>query len=177
MHLFLTQAPVSGTELCGVHIFFVFCFLPVIRTLERAPCLLYTGETRTTHAAFVLPRPRFNFRPPFMYSRITPPPLSLAPSRDCGAFRVPPLPVVSVSPCPLLSLPLRALVAHSYLQDAVGAGLSELVDIAVAQGAVGTVLSTDSEDGAVFGFVTALPVRHLSREHQCVQVCMGAGGA
>lgn len=65
----------------------------------------------------------------------------------------------------------RALVGHSYLQDAAGAGLSQLVDIAVAQGAVGTVLSTDADDGAVFGFVTALPLRYLARENECVQVC------
>lgn len=74
------------------------------------------------------------------------------------------------APLPPLALFSRALVGHSYLQDAAGAGLSKLVDLAVAQGAVGTVLSTDSEDGAVFGFVTALPLRYLSREHQCVQV-------
>lgn len=64
----------------------------------------------------------------------------------------------------------RALLAHSYLQDAAGAGLSPLVDLAVAQGAVGTVLSTDAEDDAVFGFVTALPLKYLAKEHECVQV-------
>lgn len=65
---------------------------------------------------------------------------------------------------------VRALVGHSYLQDATGAGLSALVDLAVAQGAVGTVLSTDAEDGAVFGFVTALPLRYLAKENPCAQV-------
>lgn len=69
------------------------------------------------------------------------------------------------------SLFRRALVSHSYLQDAAGAGLSQFVDLAVAQGAVGTVLSTDAEDDAVFGFVTALPLRYLARENQCAQVC------
>ncbi|CAN0012539.1 unnamed protein product [Scytosiphon promiscuus] len=64
---------------------------------------------------------------------------------------------------------IRALVGHSYLQDAAGAGLSPLVDLAVAQGAVGTVLSTDADGDAVFGFVTALPVRHLARENKCMQ--------
>ncbi len=69
-------------------------------------------------------------------------------------------------------------MAHSYLQDATGAGLSELVDVAVAQGAVGTVLSTDADDGAVFGFVTALPLRYLAREKECVRVgiCVGCTG-
>lgn len=66
---------------------------------------------------------------------------------------------------------VRALVGHSYLQDATGAGLSALVDLAVAQGAVGTVLSTDADDGAVFGFVTALPLRYLAKENPCAQVC------
>lgn len=64
----------------------------------------------------------------------------------------------------------RALVSHSYLQDATGAGLSQFVDLAVAQGAVGTVLSTDAEDDAVFGFVTALPLRFLARDNQCAKV-------
>ncbi|CAN0117555.1 unnamed protein product, partial [Ectocarpus fasciculatus] len=64
---------------------------------------------------------------------------------------------------------IRALLAHSYLQEAAGAGLSPLVDLAVAQGAVGTVLSTDAEDDAVFGFVTALPLKHLAKEHECVK--------
>lgn len=66
----------------------------------------------------------------------------------------------------------RALVGHSYLQDAAGggAGLSPLVDLAVEQGAVGTVLSTDGEDNDVFGFITALPLRYLAQEHQCAQV-------
>lgn len=70
----------------------------------------------------------------------------------------------------------RALVSQSYLQDAAGAGLSPFVDLAVAQGAVGTVLSTDAEDDAVFGFVTALPLRFLAREHQCAQVCVLMAG-
>lgn len=61
-------------------------------------------------------------------------------------------------------------MSHSYLQDAVGAGLSNLVDLAVAQGAVGTVLSTDGEDNDVFAFITALPLRHLARDNQCAQV-------
>ncbi|CBJ49223.1 conserved unknown protein [Ectocarpus siliculosus] len=64
---------------------------------------------------------------------------------------------------------IRALLAHSYLQEAAGAGLSPLVDLAVAQGAVGTVLSTDADDDAVFGFVTALPLKYLAKEHECVQ--------
>ncbi|CAM9859453.1 unnamed protein product [Pylaiella littoralis] len=64
---------------------------------------------------------------------------------------------------------IRALVSHSYLQDATGAGLSQFVDLAVAQGAVGTVLSTDAEDDAVFGFVTALPLRFLARDNQCAK--------
>ncbi|CAB1119362.1 unnamed protein product [Ectocarpus sp. CCAP 1310/34] len=64
---------------------------------------------------------------------------------------------------------IRALLAHSYLQEAAGAGLSPLVDLAVAQGAVGTVLSTDADDDPVFGFVTALPLKYLAKEHECMQ--------
>lgn len=96
---------------------------------------------------------------------------SRSPRSPFVAFRVflvHPTVCLHASP-PLLHFS-RALVGHSYLQDATGAGLSSLVDLAVTQGAVGTVLSTDSEDGAVFGFVTALPLRYLSKEHQCVQV-------
>lgn len=65
--------------------------------------------------------------------------------------------------------PTRSLVAHTYLQDAAGSGLSPLVDLVVAQGAVGTVLSTEGEDDAVFGFATALPLRYLARDNQCAQ--------
>lgn len=72
-------------------------------------------------------------------------------------------------PAPSAPRPPRALVTHSYLQDATGAGLSALVDLAVAQGAVGTVLSTDGEDDAVFGFVTALPLGHLAEDNECAQ--------
>ena len=46
-----------------------------------------------------------------------------------------------------------------------------MVDLVIAQGAVGTVLTTDAEDGAVFGFVTALPIRYLAKENPCAQVC------
>ncbi|CAM9567119.1 unnamed protein product [Ascophyllum nodosum] len=65
---------------------------------------------------------------------------------------------------------IRSLAAHSFLQDAAGLELSPLVDLVVAQGAVGTVLSTDGEDDDVFGFVTAMPLRYLARDNRCAQV-------
>lgn len=73
--------------------------------------------------------------------------------------------------CLFICMFVRALVGHSYLQDATGSGLSALVDLTIAQGAVGTVLTTDAEDGAVFGFVTALPLRYLAKKNPCAQVC------
>lgn len=66
-------------------------------------------------------------------------------------------------------------MSQSYLEDAAGAGLSPLVDVAMAQGAVGTVLSSDGEDDDdVFAFITALPLRYLARDNDCVKVPIGS---